>query len=184
MNKIATLLCLFLLIPVSLHSTTVLKLSDRELTHRAKTIFTGKCIQSKSFWTKDKRRIYTVYSFLVEKKIKGKSISQVLTLKQWGGSVDGYRYFIPGIATFRLNEQVFNFLTPKNKQEFQFTVGLAQGKFTILRNRYGKKFLLRNTLGLRFQRGVKGRVEIIKDYDRFERKIRQYVLEEQERRRK
>lgn len=160
----------------SLNSTTVVYLTDKDLTQRADQILTGKCISKESFWTKDGKRIYTVYKILVTKQLKGKLKKQIFVFRQWGGTKDGIAYFIPGLASFKPSEEAFAFFTPQNHKGFRYTVGLAQGKLKILRNNK-KKWLLRNTEGLNF-RGARhrGRIEIY-DYEKYEAKIKAYLEE-------
>ena len=135
--------------PLILNSTTVVYLTDKDLTRLASEIVEGKCISKQSFWTSDGKRIYTEYKILVSRKLKGKKVSQIFVFRQWGGSVDGFTYFIPGIATFQPGEEVFSFFTPRGKGGFRFTVGLAQGKLRLIRTARGEKYLLRNTLVLK-----------------------------------
>lgn len=171
--------CLFLWGNIA-DSTTVQFFTDQELTKRADMIFTGKCTGKQSYWNDEHNRIYTLYKFQVQTKIKGKKQTQTVSFKQWGGQVGVYRYAIAGLATFKPNEDAFTFLTPKNKGGFRYTVGLAQGKLRILRDKKGKRFLLRNTRDLHFKNSnKKGHLQRISDYEGFERKIRGFVQEEQ-----
>ena len=163
-------------LPQNLSSTTVQYMDDENLTKNADQIFTGQVLSKKSYWTKDKKRIYTLYKISVTKKFKGKIVNTIQVIKQWGGQVDKYKYHIAGIATFKTNEETFSFFTPANSQGFRLTVGLAQGKLEIKRNREGRRYLLRNTVGLHFrQKNKVGQVEVIRDYDGYEKKISAFV---------
>ncbi|RME76976.1 MAG: hypothetical protein D6785_13135 [Planctomycetota bacterium] len=163
--------------PKNLNSTTVVFLTDKDLTKMADQILTGKCISKESFWTSDGKRIYTIYKILVNKRLKGKTSQQIFVFRQWGGTKDGFTYYIPGLATFEPSEEAFGFFTPPNSKGFRYTVGLAQGKLKILRNRK-KKLLMRNTVGLHFRgrKHFRGKIELY-EYNEYESKIKSYLEE-------
>lgn len=173
---LAAVAVMCLALPQTLNSTTVKYMDDEALTKNAEQIFNGKVLAKKSFWTKDNKRIYTLYKFLVTKKVKGKITQDIQVVKQWGGQVGNFKYDIAGLASYELNEQAFSFFTSQNKKGFRVTVGLAQGKLKVKKNKSGQRYLIRNTVGLHFKEsGQFGNVQVIRSYDKFEKKIQDFV---------
>lgn len=173
---IGLLACMFGL-PSQVNSTTVLELTTEEMAVRAETILHGRVITAESRFDESGKRIYTEYRLEVEELLKGESQISALqarefTVRQWGGVVDdpvhGTRgFYIPGVATFAVDEDVFAFFAAENPATgTRFTVGLSQGKYSVRQElATGRDVLQRNLRGLNF-------------YDPSTRELHEPVLDE------
>ena len=158
---------------------------------RAETIFHGVCEGRESHFGDSREDIYTEYVFRVTEVFKGQAEGGVIRMRQRGGVVGEQGYFIPGAAQFSPNEEVLSFLTPREKDGFQWTVGLSQGKFTIQTDRVSqKKVLTRDLKGLTFAaqaeearhaRGFSGRGAETVFLDGFRNDLQGYVRRAQDR---
>jgi hypothetical protein len=140
MTSLARVACLRLLIPVSLIAVfavlpayaTIMHLMNVEtLTRRSSEIFHGQVTSIETVWNADRSRIYTRISVRVEELLKGTlNRSQIVTVTQLGGELDGLRLDYPGRAIFSKNENVVLFTKRGNNNDLVI-IGLKQGKMTV-----------------------------------------------------
>ncbi len=143
--------CLFSY-PDRVSSTTVLELDTDDLSVLADTILRGQVLGVESRWNESRTRIYTEYVLEIEEVLKGEASPHNFVVRQWGGIVGDRGYYIPGVATFAQNEDVFAFFTAENAATgTRFTVGLSQGKYSVRDElATGRKLLQRDLRGLTF----------------------------------
>ena len=141
-------------------STTVLEMNTEEMTARADLILRGRVLSSESLWDDSRTKIFTEYLLEVEECFKGvPGETRKVSVRQWGGVVGDRGYYIPGVATFAPNEDVFAFFTsPNPRSGTRFTVGLSQGKYSVLdEESSGKELLRRNLRGLTYYDAISDR---------------------------
>ena len=110
--------------------TTVKALSDAELCAAAAEIFHGVCVGARPELDA-KGRIVTRYRFQVQEGFKGVT-GATTELVQPGGTLNGRSLIVPGAASFRAGEEVVAFVGRAcPRTGCSFTVGLAQGKFSV-----------------------------------------------------
>src|SRR5262249_31169196 len=81
--------------------------------------------------------IYTYTRLQTDEILKGSSDS-VITVKQLGGSADGYTLHVAGVHAPNKGENVLLFLRPSQDQDGTFViVGLMQGEFRLRRSASG-----------------------------------------------
>jgi hypothetical protein len=110
-----------------------------EMTQRAAVIFSGRCIDVRV--VKDPLvGTITMSTFEVSRVLKGDAGHQI-TVKSLGAQPLGAQRGgdLPGMPSFRKNEEVVLFLYGKNTRGLSSPVALGQGKFTILADKQGRK---------------------------------------------
>ncbi len=130
-------------------SSTVLRFGNRQLTERAEVVVHGRCVEKRAAFTADDR-IYTEYRFAVDEVIKGEVGTTIHTFRQWGGVVGDRGMLIAGAASFDIGEEVVVFCdAPDDVHGLAFTIGLAQGKYTVSQDRAtGERWVHRDLAGL------------------------------------
>src|SRR5262245_53818044 len=114
-------------------ATTVEKLTLDDLVKKSGRIIVGKCVSRESRWNDRNTLILTKARFAVSEPLKGSSDAfvDVVTV---GGTLDGITQTVSGMPVFEPEEQALLFLEPSKNGQWQ-PLGLAQGKFRILRNK-------------------------------------------------
>lgn len=130
-----TLLSL-LLISLQLWSTTVRPLSVEELAGLSSEVVLGRALSAESRWDSEHKMIYTYTRFRVEKALKG-SPAQEITVKQMGGSADGYTLKVSGVKHWSKGESAVLFLQRTATGERRVT-GLTQGNFAVRKSASGE----------------------------------------------
>lgn len=125
-------LALLLALATPSDATTVIHLDDDALCARADEIFHGTCVDVRA--ELDPRgRIVTRYTFSVTEGLKGVPGTSV-ELLQPGGTLGGRTLLVPGAASFTPAEEAVVFVGPRcPRTGCAFTLGLAQGKFSVRR---------------------------------------------------
>lgn len=133
--------------PFPVFSTTVEKFTLDDLVQKSGRIIVGKCISRESRWNDRNTLILTTARFAVSEPLKGSSdgFVNVVTV---GGTLDGITQTVSGMPVFEPEEEVLLFLEPSKNGHWQ-PLGLAQGKFRILRNRQtGEEEVVHSLFGL------------------------------------
>lgn len=111
-------------------ATTLERLDLPQLVQRAQTIFIGTCLSVDE--ATQEGRPYTRIRFAVSRTLKGEHLSQ-RTVHLPGGSQNGQSIRYIGMPRVDPNEEIVFFLTQADALGHPWPVGLAQGKFTVLR---------------------------------------------------
>ncbi len=90
-----------------------------------------------------KERLYSYWQLeLQESPLKGDAAaSPQLTLRELGGEKAGVQYRVPGSAEFTLGERVLVLLSAKTADGAYPVLGMAQGKFPLLRDSSGQDWI-------------------------------------------
>ena len=124
------MLCISLLAS-PLAATTVQRFDLAALTANAERIVVGVCNRADPQLVGG--QIYTRYLFAIDQSLKGSAISQ-LELHLPGGRLQGVFTRISGMPVFTPGEEAVLFLTGANELGHAWPIGLAQGRFSIIRN--------------------------------------------------
>ena len=124
------LLCLSILAS-PLTATTVQRFDLADLVTRADRIVVGTCDSADSRLIDG--QIYTRYTFSIDRALKGEVVPR-LELHLPGGYLQGIFSRIAGMPVFAPGDETVLFLTPTNQLGHAWPVGLAQGRFSIIRD--------------------------------------------------
>jgi hypothetical protein len=125
----ASLLAALMVLPAK---ATVMELLDVEkLAPLSSDIFYGQVDSTETYWNAERTRIYTRIRVHIEETFKGSvGISQIVTVTQLGGEIDGAKLDYAGRPDFSVGEKVVLFTTRGKNNDF-IVVGLKQGKMTV-----------------------------------------------------
>jgi hypothetical protein len=131
--------CIVLLCAAAASATTVVPMSVEELTRAASEVIEAHAKRSWSSWNAQHTLIYTYTTFEVTKRLKGATTESV-TVKQVGGSADGYTQKVSGVRQFQEGEDALLFLRPSVARDGTLVVvGLMQGNFRVLHANAGEE---------------------------------------------
>ena len=126
---LATSLFLFLL-PHAV-ATTVVPMSVEKLTEISSHVVEAHATKSWSAWNAQHTMISTYTEFAVDHWLKG-SGENAITVKQPGGSAEGYTQQVAGVHPWSAGESAVLFLQRSPSNDNTFTVsGLMQGNFRV-----------------------------------------------------
>jgi hypothetical protein len=127
-----------LLLITSARATIMTPLPVEDLSQRADLILHG-TITNKVCLQDDAGRIYTRLDLAVTEVWKGELATNHFRLIQWGGTLNGITTVVGGEAVYEIGEEVVSFIRVTAPGE-GLSIGLAQGKFNIWRDRNGTTF--------------------------------------------
>ncbi len=151
----------------SAFATTVIPLSESELTQSATAIVQGQVTTIESFQDPQTGKFFTHITLTVEEILKGTINGSELTIKQPGGRVGDSGSWIEGSPEFTHGERVLLFVT-KNNDGSGRVAHLYQGKFSIVTDQNtGQEVAQRATTpdGVFIMRGLQSRETIITSAD-------------------
>jgi len=127
-SKLSLIVIFFFYFSCFCFGTTVIKLSLPELVDRASAIVKGRCISVEQTGT-----AFLKVRFSVEEVIKGetKLRGETLVIKLPGGSLDGYKLYVPGVRKFKPGEEKILFLTSPDPKGRWSVLGLSEGEVPI-----------------------------------------------------
>ena len=128
-------------------AATVEAMTLDEMAQRAEMIVVGRVMGSRSDWNAQRTRIYTYFTFEVERFLKGGAGEREITIRLWGGQVGGFTSMVPGTPQFIDGEEVLLFCSG-SRARIPTVLGLSLGKFSITQNAAGEKILKRDISGL------------------------------------
>lgn len=160
-------------------ATTAIRLSNEAMAATADVIAIGTAIDVHSAW--EGRTLVTVVTVKVNESLKGDAGS-TLSIALPGG-IDANRRFpvavtYAGAPTIEIGEEVFVFLTRDDEIMSGLTVvGFAQGKFSIVTDATGTRFVSRDltSLSLESGAGVTSGTRSLASLDEFRAEIAAYV---------
>jgi len=115
-------------------------LEVEDLTRISAHVFRGNVQSVEVVWTPDHRSIQTVVKVRVNETFKGSlSAGQVVTFRQIGGEIDGYRLDYIGRPEFTAGESVVLFAGEPQPGAF-VVMALKQGKMTVSGNTIVRDF--------------------------------------------
>lgn len=144
-------------VAAALHATTVVPLSIEDLTRASSDVIEGRATRSWTTWNAQHTLIYTYTTFEVSKNLKG-AAAQSVTVKQVGGSADGYTQKVSGVRQFQVGEDALLFLRPSVARDGSLVVvGLIQGNYRMVRAPNGETLVTNGVPGA--QQFERGRIE-------------------------
>ena len=125
-----------------LRATQVRPLNLEQMTERAATIFTGVCTEVRVERDPNVGWV-SVASFEVERTVKGR-VARTATVRLLGGQPDlePRSTSIAGMPGFHRGDEVVLFLYGTSALGLTSPVGLGQGRFTVVRDKAGKKLAI------------------------------------------
>ncbi len=118
-------------------ATTVVPMSVEELTRAASHVVEAHALHSWTSWNAQHTLIYTYTTFQVSRALKGRT-AETITVKQVGGTADGYTQKVSGLRQFQEGEDALLFLRPSAGADGTLVVvGLIQGNFRVARTPSG-----------------------------------------------
>lgn len=127
------ILCLSLLgSSVRVHATVMRYLEIEELTRLSANVIAGEVVSTKVYWDESHTRILTAVQVRVSENLKGGfKASEIVTITQAGGELDGLRQDYFGRPVFTVGETVVLFTKP-GRQNDHLVIGLKQGKLRVV----------------------------------------------------
>ncbi len=143
-------LCLFALLCIlglgaRLEASQVRPLNLEEMTQRAATIFSGRCVGISTARDPDLQVEVTMATFQVTRSVKGSEHGTVTIRMPASGDVGTG---VGALPTFHKGDEVVLFLYGKSRLGMRVPVGLGQGNFRVLKDKQGRATAL-NDLGNR-----------------------------------
>lgn len=135
MKRACLLLAVFALLAPS-QATTVFPMSVERLTDISSDVVVAHAVKSWSAWNPQHTLIVTYTQFAVDNRLKGSAGTSV-TVKQPGGSAEGYTQHVAGVRPWSAGESAVLFLRPSQSGDALVVSGLIQGDFRIRRNASG-----------------------------------------------
>lgn len=135
---------------INSEATVVRMLSLQKMCKKASGIIIGDVISVDSYWNTKHIQILTKVTINVSENLGNNNISKKIHLIQPGGTVGSVTLKVSGLPQFVVNEKVLVFLEYKFQGHY-VVMGLAQGKYTIIKNRDNNdEFATRDLRGLIF----------------------------------
>jgi len=126
-------------------ATSVIRMSVDEMTEKAEVIVHGRCVRKQARKAHDDA-IVTDITLEVFEGLKGE-LGRSFEFTVYGGVLPERGSAIAGAPTYKTGEELLLFLGPVNDRGQRMVIGLAQGKYTIRRER-GQTLAFRNLQGL------------------------------------
>lgn len=131
MKKLALAASLLLFLLPYTGATTVVPMSVEKLTEISSHVVEAHATRSWSAWNAQHTMINTYTEFAVDSWLKG-SGENAITVKQPGGSAEGYTQQVAGVHPWSAGESTVLFLQRSPANDNTFTVsGLMQGNFRV-----------------------------------------------------
>lgn len=121
---------LFLILPFSIESTTMLYKNFEDLSKESSLIIKGTVIDIQCEWNPEHTLIISYITVGIKEQYKGSQYKQTVMIKQLGGELDGYFTKVIGAPEFEVGEEVVLFLKP-SENGFYHVHGMFQGKYKI-----------------------------------------------------
>ncbi len=142
---------------IALSATTIVPMSVEQLTRAASDVVEAHALHSWTSWNAQHTLIYTYTTFQITRSLKGKA-ANTFTVKQVGGTADGYTQKVAGVRQFQEGEDALLFLRPSVAADGTLVVvGLMQGNFRMSHTASGETLVSNGVSGA--QQYDRGRVE-------------------------
>jgi len=143
----------FLIFPLSINALALMRaLSTEELTRNSDIVIVGEVEEKSSFWSEDRKTIFTRVTVKIEERVRGQYLEERLEVEYEGGEIGEIGLRVSDVTSFSKGERVLLFLKTMMKERLLLRtkndhvqtdsnsdrvigtfsiVGLAQGKYTI-----------------------------------------------------
>ena len=133
MKKLSAVFALGMLC-VFVSATTIIPMSVERLTDVSSDVVVAHAIKSWSEWNPQHTMIVTYTEFAADSRLKGSGTAKI-TVKQPGGSAEGYTQRVAGVHPWSAGESAVLFLRRSPSDDGTFVVsGLIQGDFRVRRS--------------------------------------------------
>ncbi len=120
------LLAMFLM-AASAYATTVQRLGLEDLTKKAHDIVVGRVTNSRTYWSSNRKLIFTSYTLQVDESIKGQAARSV-EITTIGGKIGDVELHVSGMPSFQAGESAVVFLEQSaGYQTVRFGPGQVHG---------------------------------------------------------
>ena len=166
MNKaysagLLALLPLFALVPRAadrpIEAGVALRMDLDELVQRSGLVVAGRVVAARAL-EGPRGRIDTEYTLTVDRTFWGEDVGQRVVRMPGGVLPSGRGLMLPGMATLSVGEEVVLLLTDEGDDGLRVPVGLAQGKFRVVRGEGGSRVAVRSQAGLELLKPRTGEV--------------------------
>ncbi|HWC16201.1 MAG TPA: hypothetical protein VG498_04275 [Terriglobales bacterium] len=121
----------------SASATTIIPMSVERLTDISSDVVVAHATRSWSEWNNQHTMLVTYTQFTVDSRLKG-AASATITVKQPGGSAEGYTQRVAGVRPWSAGESAVLFLKPSTSHDGTLVIsGLMQGDFRVRRSSSG-----------------------------------------------
>lgn len=131
------------------YPTTMLFLELEDITSRSEAIIRGSVKDVESRYNEERTKIFTYSIIEVKDTIKGKT-PPVFTVRTYGGQVGDICMKVPGMPVFKRGEEILLFI--KRNEDFWHVVGMAQGKYSIIKDENNNEFLINDLKDIFFKK--------------------------------
>jgi hypothetical protein len=136
-------------------ATTAIRMSNWDLASEADLIVIGRGVESRTAWVG--RVLFTYVTVSVSESLKG-TAGETITVAIPGGMDASRRFPIAmtyaGAPAIRSNEDVFLFLRHDSDLNAHVVLGFSQGKFSIVSDPQGKRYVTRDLTNIRLESGA------------------------------
>ncbi len=129
-------------------ATTVQRMNTRDLVRAADLIIIGRVITNETQSDPGPTNVRTLTRIAVGEGLKGR-VGTEITVIGMGGVVGNFAFNWPGVPRFKEGEEVLLFVE-RHSSGAMLVSGLEQGRFTIVTDLRGNKFVTRNLADLTF----------------------------------
>src|SRR6185369_18074466 len=99
----ARILLLILLFATSSYATTVQRLGLEDLVKKSHTIVLGRVTNSRTYWSSNRKLIFTNYTIQVDESIKGQA-GRTVEVTTIGGKIGDVELHVSGMPSFQAGE--------------------------------------------------------------------------------
>ena len=120
----------------------MLGLGIEELTKGSESVIIGEVEDTEAQWSKDGKTIFTKAFIVVNEIIRGRTLQKTITIEYEGGEIGDIGLKVSDVVPLEKGERVLLFLKSGKSRGDGFVynlVGKAQGKYTIDKERIGRK---------------------------------------------
>ncbi|MEM7480402.1 MAG: hypothetical protein AAF481_04455 [Acidobacteriota bacterium] len=128
-------LVLAVALALSASASTFVAQSQDDLLRESTAVVEGTVLTVDSFWNETNQIIVTEAQVQIDDEILGKADS-IVTVRTYGGEVDGFRVEAHGFPTFEPDQKVLMFLQPDDHGTHKVT-GYQQGLYRVVENDAG-----------------------------------------------
>ena len=134
MHRLLPALLLVLLTAAPASATTMVELTEAELTYIADLIVEADVEAVDAEREDGANWIKTIVTLRLTRVLKGQAIEgDRVLVREWGGSIDGDVTEVSSAPVYTPGERVFVFLEPEERPDAMWrTLGMTQGKFTLI----------------------------------------------------
>lgn len=137
---------------------TAVRMGTEDLVLAADLVLEARVVALRAL-TNPNGRIDTAYTLAVERTFLGAHEPTRVVRIPGGVLADGRGMIVPGLAGLALGEDVILMLSPASADGARMPIGLAQGEFRIVTDRFGERVAVRPNADLALANGFTGVVQ-------------------------